>query len=221
MEVREYISIRRAYNLVRRETPAKERLAFEELAVLAHLLASEKPLRTSEIASYQNVLRPTMTHRTSHLEKLGLILRETGPQDRRSVCCSITDKGASVLFANAEALCEKIPNGHSLYRVTNDRILKYIDAMGAVYLTASELILLRLGDAKDGLNVSALSNDLGMLQPTVSMSVAGLEEQKLLVRKPTERKSSSLMQLTAAGKKQAADIATSIAGLVVRRSRRG
>ena len=37
MELREYMSIRRAYNLVRKDVSSQQRLTFEEYAILAHL----------------------------------------------------------------------------------------------------------------------------------------------------------------------------------------
>ena len=72
MELREYLSIRRAYNLVRQESDASERLTSSEFAILCRLDVAGGSLRTSDIAEYQGSLRPTMTHRTKHLATLGL-----------------------------------------------------------------------------------------------------------------------------------------------------
>ena len=78
MDVREYITIRRAFNIIRQDGPASKRLTFEEAAVLALLDSSKDPLPTSGIAAWQNALRPTMTHRANHLASLGFIERTAG-----------------------------------------------------------------------------------------------------------------------------------------------
>ena len=67
MELREFMSVRRAYNLVRQETDTSRRLTFEEFAILCRLDIVNEPMKTSAIAEYQGALRPTMTHRTNHL----------------------------------------------------------------------------------------------------------------------------------------------------------
>ena len=91
MELREYMSIRRSYNLVRRSVPANRRLTFEEFAILCRLKVQDSSIKTSEIAEYQGALRPTITHRTSHLAKLGFIHREEGSSDHRNVVCTLTE----------------------------------------------------------------------------------------------------------------------------------
>ena len=47
MELREYMSIRRSYNLVRRVVPANRRLTFEEFAILCRLNVKGAPVKTS------------------------------------------------------------------------------------------------------------------------------------------------------------------------------
>lgn len=81
MKVCEYLSVRRAFGLVRQSTPASGRVTFDELGIMCHLANVGKPLRTSEIAEHQGVLRPTMTHRAGHLSELGLIERRMGRSD--------------------------------------------------------------------------------------------------------------------------------------------
>ncbi|MBQ6395342.1 MAG: MarR family transcriptional regulator [Atopobiaceae bacterium] len=220
MEVREFISVRRAYNLIRQEVPSSSRLAFEEFAVLAHLSTQEHPLKTSDLAVYQNVLRPTMTHRTNHLAKLGLIERTIGESDRRNVCCALSDAGREVLFSLAKRACSKIHVGQSLSRITADRLVKYADAMGGIYLTASDLILLALCVEKEGCTVGSLVSTLGMLQPTVSMSVSNLVEQGLAQRRSTDRGNSNVVTLTREGSAAANSIKDSIEQVIVRRRRR-
>ena len=93
MELREYLAIRRAYNLVRQDMPADRRLTFVELAILCRMDVLGRPMNTSEIAEYQGALRPTMTHRTKHLSELGFMVRSKGSSDRRNVICEISDEG--------------------------------------------------------------------------------------------------------------------------------
>ena len=223
MEVREYLSVRRAYNLVRQGVSARERLAFEELAILAKLDATEAPLRTSDIAEYQGVLRPTMTHRTNHLCDYGLIERERGEQDRRNVCCSISDRGREVLIDLATRVVDNIPAGMSLNRISCERALKYFEAMGSVFLTAADLVILCI-DMQDGpCGVSQLVRELGLLQPTASMSVSALVDRGLLERAQAAPGSGHAVSLTLteAGKARADEVRELIEGIVVRRRRRG
>ena len=195
MEVREYLSVRRAYNLVRQGISARERLAFEELAILAKLDASEAPLRTSDIAEYQGVLRPTMTHRTNHLYAHGLATR----------------------------VVDNIPAGMSLNRISCERALKYFEAMGSVFLTAADLVVLCVDMQEGPCGVSHLVRELGLLQPTASMSVSALVDRGLLERRQAAPGSGHAVNLglTEAGKARAAEVRELIEGIVVRRRRRG
>ena len=52
MELRDYLSVRRAYNIVRQQLPTKQRLTFSEFAILCRLRMSGGSLRTSDIAEY-------------------------------------------------------------------------------------------------------------------------------------------------------------------------
>ena len=145
MELKEFMSVRCACNIVRQETPAPERLTFEELAILCHLFENGDELKTSEIADYQGVLRPTMTHRTNHLARLGLITRHEGIHDRRNVCCAISDKGVEVKDRLCREVCSHIQNGAPLHRSSPERICKFIDAMGTVFCMSGDLVLLAHG----------------------------------------------------------------------------
>lgn len=222
MEVREYLSVRRAYNLVRQGVPSMERLAFEELAILAKLDASDTPLKTSEIADYQGVLRPTMTHRTNHLSERGLIEREKGRDDRRNVCCSISEHGTRVLSELAGRVVESIPSGMPLHRISRDRVLKYLEAMGSVFFTSADLVLLCVDCAAAPCGVSHLVQELGLLQPTASMSVSSLVDKGFLVHRRAAPGSGHVvsLELTDAGRARAEEIRAAIEAIVVRRRRR-
>ena len=224
MDLKEYMSVRRAYNLVRQQVAAKERLTFEEFAIICHLCEADEPVKTSAIAEYQGALRPTMTHRTNHLETLGLIERAEGTRDRRNVVCSVSDAGRERVAELAELTCEQIPTGRALSRTAPERILKYVDAMGSFFCKAGDLVLLGLLAAEDGeaLTIMQLVDALGLLQPTVSMSVSTLAERGLVERGHGSSSShTTSVSLTDEGRAAADGLAARISELVVRRKPRG
>lgn len=223
MELKEFMSVRCACNIVRQETPAPERLTFEELAILCHLFENGDELKTSEIADYQGVLRPTMTHRTNHLARLGLITRHEGIHDRRNVCCAISEKGIEVKDHLCREVCNHIQNGAPLHRSSPERICKFIDAMGTVFCMSGDLVLLALqmsGD--DSLSVSQIVRTLGLLQPTVSMSVSSLVDRGMVERNRATPDATRTLQvsLLPEGKARALELADRVNQIVVRRNRR-
>lgn len=219
MDLKEYMSVRRAYNIVRQQVDAKERLTFEEFAIACHLCEADEPLKTSTIAEYQGALRPTMTHRTNHLEALGLIERAEGTQDRRNVVCSISAAGRARVAELAQLTCDQIPTGRALSRTAPDRILKYVDAMGAFFCKAGDLVLLGLlSSDEESLTIMQLVDVLGLLQPTVSMSVSTLAERGLVERgRGSSMSHTTSVRLTDAGRDAASELATHITPIVVRR----
>ena len=222
MELREYLSIRRAYNLVRQESDASERLTSSEFAILCRLDVAGGSLRTSDIAEYQGSLRPTMTHRTKHLATLGLIERLKGDLDKRNVVCQVTDKGRECVQQLCARTCAMIPTGQALSRVTPERMRRYVDAMGSINCKSGDLILLGLLNYDDNsCSVTDLVGGLGLLQPTVSMSVSALVEDGLLERVHVESAPrSARVALTEQGRKNALEIATQIEALIIRRKPR-
>ena len=172
MDLKEFMSVRRAYNAVRQSVPSEGRLTFEEFAILCRLDFAGVPMKTSDIAEYQGALRPTMTHRTNHLAALGLIDRSEGENDRRNVVCSISEEGRQYAEELADMTRAKIGAGRALSRTSADRIKKYVDAMGAYFCKAGDLVLLGIYAAdEEGLTIMQIVEALGLLQPTVSMSV--------------------------------------------------
>lgn len=223
MDLREFMSVRRAYNIVRQHSEPDERLTFEEFAILCHLAAVDCPLRTSDIAAYQGALRPTMTHRTNHLASLGLIERAEGDLDRRNVVCVASAAGRARAERLAELTRAQIPSGRSLSRTSAERIRKYVDAMGAFFCKAGDLVLLSLL-AADGepLSIMQMVDALGLLQPTVSMSVSSLVEAGLVTRlRGVERGRTTCVALTPEGRSAAGALSSQIEGVVVRRKLRG
>lgn len=219
VDLREYMSVRRAYNLVRQSQPARDRLTFEEFAVLCRLQVAGEPLNTSVIAEYQGALRPTMTHRTNHLAELGLISRGEGGRDRRNVVCAITPKGTLHVEMLSELTCKEILPGQPLSRALPERIVKYVDAMGSVFAKAGDLVLLALYvEDSQPFTITRLVDSLGLLQPTVSMSVAALVTEGLIERGPSR---ASGLALTPQGSERAAEFAARIGEVVVKRRPRG
>lgn len=221
MDLREYMSLRCAYNLVRHEVPAESRLTFEEYAILSHLNECGE-LKTSEIADYQQVLRPTMTHRTNHLAELDLISRREGLVDRRNVCCRISPKGVEMLERLSSSVMESIPSGQPLHRSTAERIAVVADAMGQVFCTAGDLVLLGLGMSDGGVSsVSELVGTLGLLQPTVSMSVSTLVSDRKVERglKASSKSRSIGLTLTEEGLSVERELERKIDGIIVHRHR--
>lgn len=222
MELREFMSVRRAYNLVRQETDTSRRLTFEEFAILCRLDIVSEPMKTSAIAEYQGALRPTMTHRTNHLAKLGYIERVEGNTDRRNIVCMITPAGCEEMRRLAELTKAQIIAGQPLSRTTVDRVCKYVDAMGSMYCTAGEMILLALVETDESATITTLVESLGLLQPTVSMSVSSLAQNGLIVRESPKGLSSrsSLIRLTNKGRAGAQELVDRIGGIIVRRKSR-
>ena len=222
MDLKEYMSVRRAYNVVRQMVGSEERLTFEEFAIICHLCDAPEPLKTSAIAEYQGALRPTMTHRTNHLEGLGLIERSEGSNDRRNVVCSVSERGRERAFELARMTCEQIPNGHALSRTTPQRLLKYVDAMGAFFCKAGDLVLLGLRSLEgEQVTIMRLVDVLGLLQPTVSMSVATLADLGLVSRdRSAAGAHTTSVRLTREGSLAADELVRTIDSLVVRRKPR-
>ena len=219
MELREYLSVRRAYNLVRQDEPSEMRLTFEEFSILCRLDMVNMAVKTSDIADYQGALRPTMTHRTNHLARLGLIERGEGERDRRNVVCAISEEGRAHVDSLCRKLCDDIPNGYALARTSPERIRRYIDAMGSVYVKAGDLVLIGLLGSENGsASITSLVDTLGLLQPTVSMSVSSLVESGLVKRGGAGDGARTLsLRLTDSGVRVAEEIVERISAVVVHR----
>jgi DNA-binding MarR family transcriptional regulator len=219
MDLREYMSVRRAYNIVRQSVDSKKRLTFEEFAILCRLDVANEPIKTSAIAEYQSALRPTMTHRTNHLSGLGYIERGEGTKDRRNVVCSISEAGRQAVVELSTLTRAQIPNGKALSRTSPERICKYVDAMGSVFCKAGDLVLLGIyASGEESMTIMQLVDALGLLQPTVSMSVSSLCELGLVERtRESSGQHTTSVRLTDAGKKRVEELGRTIEDVVVRR----
>ena len=220
MELREYLAIRRAYNMVRQALPAGRRLTFAELAILCRMDVAQRPMNTSEIAEYQGALRPTMTHRTKHLGELGFMHRTKGSEDRRNVVCEITEEGMAYLDEMVASISSVLRSGPLLSRTSTQRLRRYVDAMGALSCMSGDLVVLGILQAENGCcTVSDLVSALGLLQPTVSMSVSALVEEGLVYRDTQKGRAMRSMgvSLTDEGVRHANEMRAAIEALVVRR----
>ncbi len=220
MELREYLAILRAYNLVRQRMDVEERLTFAEFAILCRMQVLNRTLNTSEIADYQGALRPTMTHRAKHLAELELIDRTKGTTDRRNVTCVITSKGVAYVKRVCGDCCEVLRAGNILMRTTPQRFCRYVNATGSIGCMSGDLVLLGiLLSQEEGATISGLVALLGLLQPTVSMSAAALERQGIIMRQHAEGATSRFMRLflTDEGIAQAQELASRIQALVMHR----
>lgn len=213
MRVAAFLSVRRAYGLVRQQTEAPSRISFEELSALCRLRMADRPVRTSDLAHWQRVLRPTMTHRANHLATLGLIERGVGSDDRRSVCCSLSGDGAKRLEQDCAAICDRIGAGMPLSRCAPGRMVAVVSAMGQVAVDSADLVVLGLLELGGASVVGELVERLGLLQPTVSMSVASLVHAGFASKDPGRR---GAVRLTEEGRAHARTLAGGIEAVVVR-----
>lgn len=222
MEVREYLAIRRAYNVIRQGCRVDMRLTFSEFAIGCKLSCAPKGLRISEIAAYQDCLRPTMTHRTKHMADLGLMVREQGTTDRRNVVCYLSEKGKEVIDELCAQTRSELVHQHTK-RLTLNHVRRYVNVMGSFDVLARDLVLLALyANRNEHSSVASLVKLLGLLQPTVSISVANLERDEFVVR-PEDKmgKTSRQLLLTDAGQKAAQSLYEHIKKLTpTRRSRK-
>ncbi|WP_444328406.1 MarR family transcriptional regulator, partial [Paratractidigestivibacter sp.] len=106
-----------------------------------------------------------------------------------------------------------------LSRTSAERICKYVDAMGSIFCKAGDLVLLGLYSAEaDELTIMQLVDVLGLLQPTVSMSVSSLAEQGLVERRRESGKQhTTSVALTEAGRDRAEQMKQVIESVIVRR----
>ena len=136
--------------------------------------------------------------------------------------CSISESGREHVRLLAELTRAQISSGQPLARTAAERICRYVDAMGSVYCTAGELVMLALRISfNEPCTVTQLVDSLGLLQPTVSMSVSTLIERGLVTRDrgPASLRSTNIL-LTSEGKDAADEIVHRISSIIVHRKPR-
>lgn len=224
MDLKDFIAVRRAYSVARQSQAPSTRITFEELALLAYLSRSKSPNgeKTSELARYQNVLRPTMTHRTGHLAQAGFITRVPGVQDHRNICCQLSATGENYLCALGEELLHQLKADKSLKLASLDELEDYVIAVGRINVVAASMVLLALVDKGGQMqNMNELVSQLGLVQPTVSMAVASLVQNGQVARVKSEEGSARSRQLILldAGRQEVAQLLGDIAELNIHESR--
>lgn len=203
MDIQKYLSLRKSYNIACKTLSTFEATTFEEFSILCHLNKCGDPQCVSSIATWQKALRPTLTHRTGHLESLGYISRLHGLLDGRSVACKITELGLTYIKTIASEMQHVLSTGVVLSRIDADRVLRYVDAIGSIAFKTSDLILLDLSiHASEDISITDLVEHLVLIQPTVSMAVKSLEQEGLITRSKLVGDSARqhVMKLTAQGR---------------------
>jgi DNA-binding MarR family transcriptional regulator len=77
-------------------------LSLTEYEILVRL--SERPERQMRMAQLADALahsRSRVTHTVTRMERAGLVLRTSSPEDGRGIVCGLTDEGYAVLVAAA------------------------------------------------------------------------------------------------------------------------
>lgn len=182
MDTRDFLVIRRAYNLVRKECPRFMRLTFEEFATLCHLHLEDKPVGFSKIAKHQGAQRPTLTRRVNRLANLGFVVRTDSEEDKRVVFCGLTERGEEIAQRIISVMAANIEEG-SFVDADNTKIMAAVDAISTMPCTAADLVMLVITLEEDNsTRVTRLVDQTGLLQPTVSMAVTSLEDAGYLRR---------------------------------------
>lgn len=216
MDLREFIAIRKSFNLAHHKSDLSCRLPFSDVAVLALLHAHPKGVCTSELSNYQHSLRPTTTHRTKRLERMGLITRSSLPDDKRCILCAITPLGEQVYQETLHFTCKYFSMGKPLAHIVPTRLHFYVIAMASFELDSSDLVLLSLFiRGNQQLSITDIVSTIGLLQPTVSMCVVNLEKGGKVERKHTPYCTN--FALTPKGLERVQELRQGINDMVVRR----
>lgn len=76
-----------------RQTAADHDVSVSQLRILLFLAEQTRGMRISDLADEQGLAVSTMTRNVDLLEKKGLITRQTGAEDRRTVMVELTARG--------------------------------------------------------------------------------------------------------------------------------
>ena len=158
------------------------KVSFGEMALLCHLDLAKASQRVSDLASYEGVIRPTMSHRLQRLARLGLVEQARGEEDRRSVLYGLSERGRWQVEDFLEATAQAIAPPDPLASVSPERLGRYVEAAGCVPASASDLVLLALEVEGRPLRVTDLQRRTGLIQPTCSVTLATLEGRGLVER---------------------------------------
>lgn len=118
----------------RRDAP-RSQLANASLAVLEHL-AMAGPLTIGEAAAHLRRAQSVVSEIVSHLERQGLLERESDPADRRRTLIWLTQAGQATLRRQREVLSEELLTG-ALGRMPPDQVDALLDALRALLQSAT------------------------------------------------------------------------------------
>ena len=116
-------------NFHRRDAP-RSQLANASLAVLEHL-ALAGPLTVGEAAAHLRRAQSVVSEIVSHLERQGLLERETDPVDRRRTLVWLTPAGQTTLRRQREVLSEELLTG-ALARMPQEQVDSLLGALRAL-----------------------------------------------------------------------------------------
>lgn len=118
----------------RRDAP-RSQLANASLAVLEHL-AMAGPLTIGEAAGHLRRAQSVVSEIVSHLERQGLLERESDPADRRRTLVWLTQAGQATLRRQREVLSEELLTG-ALGRMPPDQVDALLAALRALLQSAT------------------------------------------------------------------------------------
>ena len=90
------VSVSRLSRRLRKERHSE--LSPTQLTALGALLR-QGPLTVGALARHENVQPPSMTRTVNHLEELGMLVRESDPDDGRQVLVRLSEAGTDLLEA--------------------------------------------------------------------------------------------------------------------------
>ena len=121
---------RAVYLTFHRRDPPRGELANASLAVLEHL-ALAGPLTIGEAAGHLRRAQSVVSEIVSHLERQGLLERESDPADRRRTLVWLTLAGQATLRRHREVLSEELLAG-ALGRMPPEQVGALLGALRAV-----------------------------------------------------------------------------------------
>jgi DNA-binding MarR family transcriptional regulator len=92
-----FIVLQRSFVLNLSKELVRGRLSFPQFLLLSFLAQEQEPMTMSETARRMKHTTAAATGLVDRLEKLGLITRKQGPEDRRKVMVVITEKGHAMV----------------------------------------------------------------------------------------------------------------------------
>lgn len=220
LDYREFLVLRRAFDISRSRIPAGSRIIFQELGVLSILSRRPQPVCHSYLAAATHASSATIGHRLRHLGSAGLVVSSQNPTDRRQTLLSITDEGEALLTQVCTTTVATLAPSGILGHVALDRLPVYYSAMSALPIRLGDLILMILRTSDEAsLSVADLTYLTGCVQPSVTMSLQRLQANGLVTSITSLNK--LLTSLSDEGTRHADGLVGSVSSLVIPRGCRG